>query len=296
MPFFSILMPAYQAESFIARAVDSLKGQSFSDWELIIVDDSSRDKTYEIALNYAKSDNRIKVYRNDKNLGQAQNWNVALGYVKGEWLGFLPCDDWFEPQALATIAKNIKETGAEIQIHAHYALHEKDGQKDLVRPIPNSVSGKLRKLAQIFYEKGNIFGEVSCYFVKRSLFTDTGIRFGKNCSTLDLEVWMKICLEHSESIYHYTPVILATTTIHPAADSSKYNLSGKNWLDFFQFYAKFSHVSWPLRTRLRQVPRLIYCYLRERKVIPESERPHAFRWLKHTLLNLILFRNRQLFD
>ena len=68
-PFFSIVMPAYQAEKYLGNAVESILDQSFPDWELLIIEDCSKDKTLEIARKYQYADKRIKVITEKKMQG-----------------------------------------------------------------------------------------------------------------------------------------------------------------------------------------------------------------------------------
>ena len=97
----SVLMTAYNREKFIAEAIESVLLSTYVNFELIIVDDCSTDKTVEIALRYAEKDHRIKLYVNEHNLGQFENRNKAAGYAKGIYLKYLDSDDTIFPWGLA---------------------------------------------------------------------------------------------------------------------------------------------------------------------------------------------------
>ena len=71
-PFFSIVMPAYQAEKYLGNAIEGILAQSFSDWELLVVEDCSKDKTLEIAQKFQSADKRIKVIHREKNAGVSE--------------------------------------------------------------------------------------------------------------------------------------------------------------------------------------------------------------------------------
>ena len=88
----SVMMPAFNAERFIGRAIGSLRAQTFTDWELIVVDDGSTDATGAIAR--SAGDPRIRVIRQD-NRGEAAARNVALAASTGEYVAFLDADDAF---------------------------------------------------------------------------------------------------------------------------------------------------------------------------------------------------------
>jgi len=93
VPLVSVLMTAYNRQQFIAEAIESVLASTFENWELIIVDDGSKDNTVSIARDFANKDKRIKVYINEKNLGDYPNRNRAAGYAKGEYLMYVDSDD-----------------------------------------------------------------------------------------------------------------------------------------------------------------------------------------------------------
>ncbi|HEX8357037.1 MAG TPA: glycosyltransferase family 2 protein [Segetibacter sp.] len=92
-PIVSVLITAYNRESYIAEAIESVLASTFDNWEMIIVDDCSTDSTVSIAKQFEKQDERVKVFVNEKNLGQFQNRNKAASYAKGKYLKYLDSDD-----------------------------------------------------------------------------------------------------------------------------------------------------------------------------------------------------------
>ncbi len=93
VPFVSVLMTAYNRENFIAEAIESVLTSSYTNFELVIVDDCSTDKTFEIIQYFAARDQRIRYYQNEKNLGDYPNRNRAAGYAKGDYIAYLDSDD-----------------------------------------------------------------------------------------------------------------------------------------------------------------------------------------------------------
>lgn len=89
----SIVMPAYNAESFIAEAVASVNGQTYPHWNLIVVDDCSRDGTVRVAREWAERDPRIKVLSSPANGGSAASRNLGLSRCAGRYVAFLDADD-----------------------------------------------------------------------------------------------------------------------------------------------------------------------------------------------------------
>lgn len=97
-PVFSVMMPAYNAEETISRACSSLLLQGFEDWECIVVDDGSDDRTAAVVEEF--QDARFKVVRLPENMGRGVARQVALERAQGKYLAFLDADDWWYPEKL----------------------------------------------------------------------------------------------------------------------------------------------------------------------------------------------------
>lgn len=107
-PLVSILMTAYNREKYIAEAIESVLESTLTDFELIIVDDGSRDNTVSIAKSFAGRDPRIKVFCNDKNLGDYPNRNKAASYAKGKYIKYVDSDDKIFPCCLTKMVKGME--------------------------------------------------------------------------------------------------------------------------------------------------------------------------------------------
>src|SRR5690242_8840441 len=92
-PTVSILMTAFNRERYIGEAIESVLCSSYADFELVIVDDASSDHTVEIANKYAEEDKRIKVFVNEKNVGDYPNRNKAAQYSTGKYIKYVDSDD-----------------------------------------------------------------------------------------------------------------------------------------------------------------------------------------------------------
>lgn len=101
IPRVSIGLPVYNGERLIKNSLDSILSQSYQDFELIITDNCSTDGTQEICLQYAAQDNRIRYYRNEKNLGVVKNFNKAFELSRGEYFKWAAHDDMIHPDFLA---------------------------------------------------------------------------------------------------------------------------------------------------------------------------------------------------
>ena len=103
-PQVSILMAAYNASAYLEDALQSVLRQTFSGWELLCVDDASKDCTREILRRHAASDSRIRVFHKDKNEGQAVARNEALMQARGDIIMMLDADDWLSDDCLESVA------------------------------------------------------------------------------------------------------------------------------------------------------------------------------------------------
>lgn len=117
MPKISIIVTAYNQEKYIWEAIESLKNQTFKDWEMIVWDDCSKDNTYEVAKKHSQNDDRIKVYWHKENLWIA--WNMKFLFEKvssdSKYIAFLEWDDIYHPENLETKI-NIFEKDSKIDL------------------------------------------------------------------------------------------------------------------------------------------------------------------------------------
>ncbi|NIK11819.1 glycosyltransferase family 2 protein [Alkalibacillus almallahensis] len=99
-PIVSVITPTYNSEQFIAETIESVIKQSFSNWEMVIVDDCSSDSTVDIIKQYQMIDSRIKLYELDENSGAAVARNKSIRNANGRYLAFLDSDDLWYPEKL----------------------------------------------------------------------------------------------------------------------------------------------------------------------------------------------------
>ena len=107
---FSIIVPMYNVEKYIEECIQSVVNQTYSNWELIIVDDCSTDNTDEVVNQYL-TDERIHYIKNDTNSGAAVSRNRALREAKGKWIAFLDSDDLWHPEKLEKQINYSKKVG-----------------------------------------------------------------------------------------------------------------------------------------------------------------------------------------
>ena len=147
-PTVSVIIPAYNAEKYIAETIASVQGQTFADWELIVIDDCSQDSTRSIVEQLANEDSRIKFLKNETNIGVAETRNRAFNLCRGEWVALLDSDDTWYPEKLEKQLQVAKQENAEI-VYCSYAMVDDEGKKahdDFVVPPKTYFDDALIKI------------------------------------------------------------------------------------------------------------------------------------------------------
>lgn len=108
-PLVSVLMTSYNREQYIGDAIKSVLNSTYDNFELLIIDDRSSDRTVEIARKFEQYDSRIKVFQNANNLGQFRNRNYAASLAKGKYLKYVDSDDLIYPTGLQVLVSMMEQ-------------------------------------------------------------------------------------------------------------------------------------------------------------------------------------------
>ena len=119
MPSISVIVPVYQAEAFLNACVESVTAQTFSDWELLLIDDGCTDGSPALCDAWSAGDSRIRAIHKQQNAGVSEARNTGLQEARGEFIAFLDADDRFEPQTLETLWSLLHQAGADTAGCAH---------------------------------------------------------------------------------------------------------------------------------------------------------------------------------
>lgn len=138
-PLVSVVTPVYNTEKYLAECVESVLAQTYENWEYIIVNNCSTDRSLEIAQHYAQQDARIRVHDNEKFLNQMQNWNHALRQISAEskYCKVLHADDWLFPECISRMVE-VAEAHPSVGIVGSYRLDETQVDLDGL-PYPSTV-------------------------------------------------------------------------------------------------------------------------------------------------------------
>ncbi|MGF1539931.1 MAG: glycosyltransferase family 2 protein [Pleurocapsa sp.] len=123
-PAISVIIPVYNSEQYITQAIKSVLNQTYQDFEIIIVNDASTDKTVEIVQQF--TDQRIKLINNQQNLGVSKARNRALQKAKGKWIALLDSDDWYAPQRLEKLLTVARQHNADMVADDLYLIRSRE--------------------------------------------------------------------------------------------------------------------------------------------------------------------------
>lgn len=178
----SIIMPSYNTERFISETIESVLNQSYSDWELIIVDDCSTDNTDDVVGKYL-ADERIRYIKNDTNSGAAVSRNRALREAKGKWIAFLDSDDVWLPEKLEKQIAFMVTNG----YHFSYTNYEEIDEES--EPLDVFVTGPKRITKQGMYN----YCWVGCLTVMYDAEVVGVIQIEDIKKNNDYAMWLKVC-------------------------------------------------------------------------------------------------------
>ncbi|MEX2431255.1 MAG: glycosyltransferase family 2 protein [Dehalococcoidia bacterium] len=152
-PRVSIGMPVYNTGEMVRTAIESILAQDFTDFELIISDNASDDGTYEICREYAVADSRVRLYRNEQNLGAAPNYNRTLELAQGEYFKWQCHDDWCAPTFLSRCIAVLDKDPSVVLAYPQTIIVDDDGNflGHYEEPANASAHNVVQRFAQFYW-------------------------------------------------------------------------------------------------------------------------------------------------
>lgn len=203
MPQISIVLPTYNGEKYIKESVDSIINQTYSDWELVIVDDCSADGTLQIAREYAKSDARIKVIHNEENRKLPESLNIGFKHAEGEFLTWTSDDNCYLPEALEKMYQYLCENDVQMVC----------ANMDIIDASGNKTGNAVPYDADWIY-CNNCVG--ACFMYKKQVPEEIGGYDPEKFLIEDYDYWMRVLKQYGEIghinetlyLYRYHPECL----------------------------------------------------------------------------------------
>ncbi|PIY11631.1 MAG: glycosyl transferase [Flavobacteriaceae bacterium CG_4_10_14_3_um_filter_33_47] len=139
----SIITPMYNSENFISETIHSVLNQTFSDWELILIDDKSIDSTLEIVAPMIEKHSNIKLFKNQTNQGAAISRNIGITEANGKFIAFLDADDVWNPEKLERQITFMKAKNCDVSFSSYQLINEQG----------NPLNKTIKALPQLSYQK-----------------------------------------------------------------------------------------------------------------------------------------------
>lgn len=173
----SVLMTAYNSEKYIGLAIESVLSSTYDNFELIIVDDCSKDNTLAIAKDYSLRDSRLKVFKNENNVGDYPNRNIAADYATGKYLKYVDCDDMIASDCLEIMVREMEKNP-----NVSLGLCSRNTAKvKILTPIESYTSSN--GILEYFGPTGS--------FIKRDKFYELG-KFKELVTVSDWDLWYRM--------------------------------------------------------------------------------------------------------
>lgn len=178
----SIIMPAYNCEKYIEESIKSIIDQTYTNWELIVVDDESSDNTVRIVEMMAIKDKRIKFHKNIQNQGVSATRNRAISLAEGEWIAFLDSDDMWKENKLEKQILHGRKVNAEFVFTGSAFINEGGSHYKGIFEVPEKVN----------FKKLSTHNVISCssVLIKKKFFED--IKMEKDDMHEDYAVWLRV--------------------------------------------------------------------------------------------------------
>lgn len=185
MPKVSIIVPVYNTEKVLKRCLDSILNQSYKDFELIVINDGSKDKSIEIINEYKEKDNRVKVIDN-KNNGVSETRNIGIKAAVGEYIQFIDADDYIEPYMIEETLIKLEDNEADSIITGLFLdIESNTGIKSSKQTFRNQIEEGKKNIAIGVMERlnGTYINSPVNKIYKKSIIVDNNIYMDK---TIDL--------------------------------------------------------------------------------------------------------------
>lgn len=224
-PLFSIVVPAYNREALIKVAIDSVLAQTFGDFELIVVDDASKDKTCEAVLSY--TDPRVKLIRQAVNGERGKARNTGIESAKGRYICLLDSDDRFLPNHLENFNKHLTATGFKKALYFGNAYNE-------------NIKGERSPRPQLPYDERNKFAYILHYTfnpTRTCIDRDIMLEMPFDVSIPgieDLDLWLRIAVKYPlVQLQEYTAIYLEHDGSYTSGDEKRFEKELRNFKTVF---------------------------------------------------------------
>lgn len=234
--YFSVVMPVYNVEKYLSQAIESVLNQTYGNFELLLIDDCSPDRSPAMCDAYGKKDGRIHVVHLEKNAGVSNARNVGMDMAKGKYLFFMDSDDYIDYDLFEHIYQAIKKNPAEITFFGMTEEHfDSKGEflESIVFQVPTQFFSKQKKLRRymIELEKATLYGYACNKFYDLTYLRKLRLRYKEYALNEDILFNVAYCMDIERMNvlaipgYHYRKIM---------DDSSRSSKFVKNYFELHE--------------------------------------------------------------
>ena len=238
-PLISIMIPAYNAVKYIEETINSCLNQTYINIEIILQDDQSTDGTWELANKLFGQNNKVKLFRNNKNLGIGDNWSAAYENTNGDFIIIFNADDIIIPDLVTSYMQHFNQSSIDIVTGKFEILNSETGETELYPIHKNYKGGLVENFFEQFFFKTGFHWNYT--LVKKALLEKVKLPNGKlflNTQICDYELWYR-CILANANVYFDDTRIWGYYRKHASNNSYKRNGELRSFLkDFLHYHRK----------------------------------------------------------
>ncbi|MCU5142592.1 glycosyltransferase [Bacillus cereus] len=233
----SIVIPSYNASSFIKETIQSVQSQTYTNWEMIIIDDVSKDNTRELIKEEIKKDGRIQLIELQKNGGAAIARNIGINNAKGKYVAFLDSDDLWLPEKLEKQLEFMQNNDIAFSFTSYQIINQDGTLTDKVVHVPEKIN--YNELL-----KNTIIG---CLTVMLDIEKLGRVQMPNIRTRQDTATWLKI-LRQGHYAYGLDEVLSKYRKVENSISSKKFKMAKMNW----KLYREIEELS---------IPKSAWCFI-----------------------------------
>lgn len=244
----SVIMPSYNAARFISASIDSVMAQTWTDWELLIVDDASKDDSGSVIRSYAERDVRIRPFFLQENCGAAAARNVALEHARGRFVAFLDSDDLWVPDKLARQVSFMQQNGHAFTVTAYDTIDERG----------SSVNRRIAAPSHLNYREYLRNTIIGCLTVMIDREQTGDFRMPAIKSSHDMALWLEI-MRRGFDVYGLNEVLAHYRLVATSNTARKWKAAKDVWRVYREWeklsvpYAVFNFCGYALHAVLKRL-------------------------------------------
>lgn len=220
-PLVSIITPAYNVEKYIEQTINSVLNQTYKNWEMIIIEDCSKDNTFRLIQNLSKRDTRIKIYQNKRNSGVSFTRNRAIDIAQGKYIAFLDSDDLWDKEKLEKQIQFMEKNHILLS-YSSYRKINSDG----------SIRGNINVPLKLDYDellKNCLIGFLTGVYNQEEL----GKHYFKNIKAEDYIYWLEM-IKSIDFAYGIKESLASYRVLENSRSSNKIDIVKHHWKIYYE--------------------------------------------------------------